>query len=265
MDGCSSFLIVALVLIVGAVLLFVFTHLRPLSKEEVDGLTRIRRAKKIDAYYTFASYRMTINLEFKKGMKGSGRLYNAKDRLEGFPAIAGAMLKYKKHEWTVVAFETNRIVTLFWVNKGPDNALVWLYMPISEVISLAQKHKSSTVMWFHNHPNPNPSRFSFHMPSDTDRRTACSMAETLNAEGINILDFVCERGWHHEYHRSIADNFIPAVSIKNEIEKVNGTDWTINLSMHKERVFASGRHKKGYCSASPVKPKTQCAAAAYLG
>lgn len=243
------------ILLLACLLLFVTLHLRPLSGSEVAELATIRRAKQIDAYFTFHYFPYAANPEFKKAMNASGAFYKVNHLLGQFPSLAGKLLKYKKHEWVIVAFEKNREVMLMWLNKGPNRQCVGLTIPSRQLVELAQKEEAATVIWFHNHPNSNPSRYSCHRPSTQDLTSARSTACDLNAAGVTLLEFVCERGHSYEYFRSVADNFIPVESIRRDVEKANGIHWSTNLSMHLERVFASSRHAVGYSSAA--RPMTE--------
>ena len=38
-------------------------------------------------------------------MRADGRFYKIEERLFEFPALATGLLKYKKHEWIIIAFE----------------------------------------------------------------------------------------------------------------------------------------------------------------
>jgi len=223
-------LIFVIIVVFGAV---VAVHLRPLNEEEIEILARKRRNKEILQYFSFATVRFSVNMDFKKSMNPKGQLYQVDESLSAFPSFAAALLKYKKHEWFIIGFEKNRRVNSMWVNKGPDRSTVFLprldtYEYLRE---LAKANKQTSVLRFHNHPNEN------YYPSDPDVQSASSWAQDLNSQGINFLDFVCSKGMHNFYYLSPADSFLPLSEFIDAINKVNGVSRSKNLSLHYERIF----------------------------
>ena len=87
-------------------------------------------------------------------MRSDGRFYKIEERLFEFPALAAGLLKYKKHEWIIIAFEKEKRVELIWLNKGKDNKSVSWFLSASEIVETAKQHSFSSVLVFHNHPNP---------------------------------------------------------------------------------------------------------------
>jgi len=53
--------LVLLLGLLGALIFFVVTHLRPLSDQEVDQVARKRRKRAADAYFSFEQKRMTVD------------------------------------------------------------------------------------------------------------------------------------------------------------------------------------------------------------
>ena len=90
--------------------IYFFHQSRNLSDTEVSELVKVRRNRSIRAYYDFDTSEYNVDKRFKKNMAANGSFYNIDIRLRDFPATVAALLKYKKHEWAIVAFERNGIV-----------------------------------------------------------------------------------------------------------------------------------------------------------
>ena len=220
-----------------ASLVFVFTHLRPLSDQEKRQLAEKRRRKNIQGYFSFSTTELTVNSEFKKRMSPSGRFYRVDESLHRFPSVAAALLKYKKHEWIIVAFEKKQNVNMIWLNKGFDRSQVSLNIPIGEIADIAKRGDYTSVLFFHNHPNSDPYYYDLSRPSNQDLYSANRLSSTLNVHGINSIEFVCERGAHYGYYASCADAFFPLSHFVVTIDRVNGSSKLTNLSLHVQRVF----------------------------
>lgn len=230
-----------LLVIIGIFLLissiFIVTHLRPLTKDEVKSLAVKRRNRQIRMYFSFDTREFAVNKEFKKRMNPKGTFYKVSTNLFEFPAIAASLLKYKKHEWVIIAFEKDKKVELIWVNKGFDRSSVFLYLSVEEITKIAKQENQTSVLIFHNHPNINPNYYVCRRPSDQDIKSAKEFAHVLNSNGINLLEFVCERGKHYEYFLSPAETFLPLIEFIESIGKANGQSKFKNLSLHFERIF----------------------------
>jgi hypothetical protein len=238
METTALLAILLLLCVLGICLLvFVVTHLHPLTAAQVTQLAAKRRGKHIKVYFKFDKTHYTVNLEFKKRMNPRGEFYPLNESLSKFPAVAAGMLKYKKHEWIIIAFEKQRQVDCIWVNKGLDRTQVTAYLPSDLVRRLAVDNVYTSVLVLHNHPNPNPNEYAMHQPSNKDLQSAKAVASILAGYGVNLIEFVCERGGHHEYARFISDTFYPASTFATEILKINGSRKSVNLSLHFERVF----------------------------
>ena len=231
----------ALLVLAGIFLLlasiFIATHLRSLSDDEVIDLAGKRRKNQIRFYFSFHNYQLTPDKEFKKKMDSSGMFYRIDEPLERFPSIAAALLKYKKHEWIIIAFEKAKKVDLMWLNKGINQFGVSSYLNISNILNTAKSGNFNTILIFHNHPNWNPNYYKFNKPSGQDLNSANEFKNALNPAGLNLLEFVCERGRHYEYSLSPADTFYPITIYQTELEKENGKTKSKNLLLHIERVF----------------------------
>lgn len=219
------------------VALFIVSHLRPLTEEETFDLAKKRRTKKVNAYYRFSQHQVSVNLEFKKGMAAEGAYYNIQANLRKFPSIAAALLKYKKHEWIIVGFEKDQKVPFVWLNKDPNNSQVASHLSFAGMINHARSGNYSTVIVLHNHPNPDPSTFYMLLASEQDKCSAKALEDVLLQASINLLEFVCERGSFHQFHRAIAPSFIPIETIKAVILGENNVSRSQNLGLHLERIF----------------------------
>lgn len=231
-------LILGLVGVLGvSSIVFVLAHLRPLSEHEVRQLGEKKRKNQIRKYFEFSKGERSINREFKKRMNPNGQFYRLNEHLLGFPSVAAALLKYKKHEWIIVAFEKQQNIHMIWLNKGFDKSTVSLYLPFGELIDIAKEGNYTSILFFHNHPNPDPYHYDYSKPSNQDFVSANKFSQVLNEHGINLIEFVCERGIHHSYFASCADAFLPVSTFVATIDEVNGTSKLWNLSLHIQRVF----------------------------
>jgi hypothetical protein len=70
-----------------------------------------------------------------------------------------------------------------------------------------------------------------------DLRSAKALENVLSSTSVNLLEFVCERGHFHEYHRSVAPSSIPVQPIMTTITGENNVSWRHNLKLHFERLF----------------------------
>jgi hypothetical protein len=94
-----------LIVIAVLLLLFIITHLRPLNAREVKIFANKRRDKMIYQYFNFNQHEYSVDKTFKKNMNPNGMFYEIDENLYSFPSIAAGLLKYKKHEWIIIAFE----------------------------------------------------------------------------------------------------------------------------------------------------------------
>lgn len=218
-------------------ILFYIVHNRALSDEEVNALGQKRRGKAIAEYYAFVYGGYSVNPYFKKNMIANGSFYTIDESLMQFPAIAAGLLKYKKHEWIIIAFEKNQRVDKIWINKGLDRSQVQHGINLEHIGEIVQVNDYTTVLTFHNHPNSNPSLYSMIKPSASDLETAAKMTQRLLMDGANLLEFVCERGRHYEYCRSIAKNFLPVETFCDIIKMENGLNGYQNFRLHWELMF----------------------------
>lgn len=105
-------------------IIFILLHLRSLSEDEVKELGIKRRNKGITKYYTHNAVQYIGNREAKKAMPQYGGYFPVDWGFDIAPPIIASLLKSKKHEWVVVAFEKERNVQYLWMNKGSDKSSV---------------------------------------------------------------------------------------------------------------------------------------------
>lgn len=226
-----------LYILIAVILLIVFIHLRPLKETEIVQLAKKRRNAIIKHYFIFDRRQWSADPIFKKNMNPNGKFYFIQESLFSFPSIAAALLKSKKHEWIIIALEKNKNIEKVWVNKGVSRESVFSYLSTENIAYYANLDDYTSVLIFHNHPNINPNYFTYKNPSETDINFAYNYSALLNQEGINLIEFVCERGFYYEYFRSISDKYLPLyefignIRIRNNISKLN------NLKLHFERIF----------------------------
>jgi hypothetical protein len=177
---------------------------------------------------------------FKQGMAAAGRFYEVRESLAATPALAGALLKYKTHEWAVFAFAPGALVERLWLNKGQDRASVTPILAPARVAEVARQGGYDSVLLFHNHPNGDPRHFDCTRPSAQDLASARLLADALAPLGVNLAEFVCERGQAYRYHLSVADSFLPEGAFAAGVRAGNGRSRRGNLGLHWERLSGLG-------------------------
>jgi hypothetical protein len=231
-------LLVVLVASVVLIVLFIVTHLGPLSAPQVIALAMKQRSRAIARHLSFHPVEVDVDADFKRRMNPSGRLYPVAEPLSSFPAVAAGLLKYKKHEWIIIGFAQGSEVKLAWINKGVDRSRVMSQLPNGYIPMIATQEGCDSVMIFHNHPNSNPQYENCTAPSQTDRASAQQLAALLTPEGINLLEFVCERGRPYPYLRCVADAFMPLREFAAAVGARNGVSRYGNLALHWERIVS---------------------------
>lgn len=250
----ANILLGLIVLTIILLAIFIITHIRPLSQDEIKSLANNRRQKNINHYFIFKSGEYSVNKEFKSRMKPNGKFYSITEDLYDFPPIAAALLKYKKHEWILIAFEKMRKIDLIWINKGMNRESVASHLPTEEIINIGKEHDFSSVLIFHNHPNRNPNMYDCSKPSEQDLISARGYSEKLDRNGINLIEFICERGRHYRYFFSISDFFMPIKQFITDVNRVNGYSKIQNLKLHVERLFSIGFSYTDNPDSVPITP-----------
>ncbi len=216
---------------------FIYYCLQPLSISQVKKLASKRRINDINIYYKFSHNEIDPDYFFKKQMKPSGKFYEIQETLFNFPIWVASNLKYKKHEWIILGFEKNKFIDWVWINKGNDSVSCFCLLSLGEIIDTCIQHEYKSVLMFHNHPNSDPSYYSCTKASDTDLKTAREWGDSFNKNYINFLDFVCERGKHYIFYKSINDKFLSINEYIKNINTINGISKLKNFILHMELIF----------------------------
>lgn len=159
------------------------------------------------------------------------------ETLFSIPSVVASLLKHKRHEWIVIAFEKNKKIEKIWLNKGCNESTVSLRYNIEHFIETEENEGYTAFLIFHNHPNSNPYKYSMNMPSEIDLKTAESRGKILINKNINLFEFVCEREKYYPFFQTFCEDFIPLGPIFTKIEQKNGKSTMDNLSLHFQRVF----------------------------
>lgn len=196
-----------------------------------------RRKRNIEAYFHLDNTERSVNAEFKKSLNPRGVFYRVDVPLYSAASTVAGLLKYKKHEWIVIAFEKDKQVGHIWVNKGHNNSSASIYLSLNDALDTATRNGYSSILMFHNHPNSNPSKYNCTQASKTDLVTASHWASTLNPRGVSLAKYVCERGLHYRYCLSPSESFLPLTDFVEAINRSNGYSRFGNLWLHMERIF----------------------------
>jgi hypothetical protein len=235
-----ALLVYVLLLALSCVGVFIATHMGPLNEDQIVHLATQRRNRYLANYFDFFRYEPAVNAKFKSNLKADGKFYNIKVPLAEWPSTAAALLKGKKHEWSIVAFERQQEIVLIWANKGPNKRSVPIKVSAEEMIARSRELQCTSILLSHNHPNPNPRQENHLLPSDADERNADYFIKQLCPAGLNFLDFVFERGMFLEFARAYAETFAPLRSYCLGIKSLNNQSDFGNLLLHLERVFRIG-------------------------
>lgn len=206
----------------------------PLNPEEVEALAKKRCRLQALSRFSFSSAEQPATPEEKRAMKSSGEFVSCDIDFRDAPARVAGLLKYKKHEWIVVAFVRAMRVSSIWWNKGPNRVAVSLELPTDRLPHLARRCRADTIVILHNHPNPDPSRYRMTVPSNQDLLFAGYMDTTAAVHGLNHLEFICERGTPHLYYASFSDRTAPLAPAKQAVEWKNGKSRLANFQLRRE-------------------------------
>ncbi|MDD4050711.1 MAG: hypothetical protein PHR28_02275 [candidate division Zixibacteria bacterium] len=212
----------------------IFRNRHPLNPEEIMHLAEKRRRIKALSQFAYRVSETPADPEEKKAMIASGEFKTCDMDYFTTPSRLAGLLKYKKHEWIVVAFVTGQTVHAHWWNKGRDGKSVSLRMLADTYETVFKSYATDTVLILHNHPNSDPSRFRTDLPSETDLQTANCRHQDLIPRGKSLLEFVCERGIPHLYYAAFHADVLPIRPMISEIEGVNGLGVFGNYKLRRE-------------------------------
>lgn len=225
---------VALALFVLPFAAYLYRRRHPLNEDEVRRLAWKRRRNRALSTFEFSVAPQQVDPAQKKAMRSRGEFVDCDLQWREVPSRVAALLKFKKHEWVVIAFVRSLRVRLLWWNKGPDGTQVWSFLPDDEVKRVLRRHDCDAVAFLHNHPNPDPSRYRMSLPSERDLHWAGHWRQMLALEDVSLLKFVCERGVPYLYFASFADSVLPVAPIVEEIVADNGLGALRNYGLRVE-------------------------------
>ena len=167
-------------------------------------------------------------------MKATGEFIDVDIPYVVGPSRIAGLLKSKKHEWIVIAFIRQEKIYRMWWNKGPNRSRVWPFLAGQELKVAISRLAPTAIAVFHNHPNPNPSRYSMNEASDADLKSAEALKRELEGMGICLLEFVCERGSAHLYYASFRDSLVPFEPIEVTVRSANNLGMLGNYALRNE-------------------------------
>ncbi len=211
-----------------------FMHREPLAADELVQLAEKRQRNAALSEYSFSMLSHLASPSEKKAMKARGEFVKCDLEFFDAPVRVAGLLKYKKHEWIVIALISAKKVGYLWWNKGPDGTQVYSLIDHQTLKSVIETLQIDSIAILHNHPNPNPSRYTTSQPSERDLQTAEKEQEALGAIGISVLHFVCERGMPYLYYAGFTPTLVPIAPILSEIDLANGVSILGNYSLRKE-------------------------------
>lgn len=212
----------------------VYRHRHPLDEQEILVLSKKRQRNQTLRKFDFSTSPRPADAAEKKAMKSQGEFVHCDLGYRDSPARIAGLLKYKKHEWIVIAFINSFHVRRLWWNKGPDGTNVRSFLGDHALNTAIRSLKPDSVTILHNHPNPAPARYRVNTPSEADLRSAAFYASEFSKHGISLLEFICERGVPHLFYACFADSVVPIDPITEAIQRVNGTGIFKNYSLRRE-------------------------------
>lgn len=229
------YVVVAIILIALAlVAIDVLRNRHPLTPEEILRLaTKRRRIRQIQEF-AFCVQARQANPAEKKAMDSTGEFVACDLDYFEMPSRVAGLLKYKKHEWIVIAFIARKRVIRLWWNKGPDGTCVWSFLRLDAVCALVRSLGLDAIAILHNHPNPNPSRYRVNIPSEVDLTSATYFHKILVPMGGSLIEFICERGVPHLYYAAFAETVVAFGPILAEVVSVNDKGVFPNYWLRKE-------------------------------
>jgi hypothetical protein len=144
----------------------VYRHRHPLTTQELLTLSRKRQRNRALWKFDFSTMPQPADAVEKKAMKSQGEFVGCDLGYPDAPARIAGLLKYKKHEWIVIAFINSFHVRHLWWNKGPDGMRVWSFLRDHSLKVAIRSLRPDAIAILHNHPNPDPSRYGANVPSD---------------------------------------------------------------------------------------------------
>ncbi len=233
-NACLPFVLLFGLPLAGLPFVFYFTHRKPLTYEQVVSLARRRAKAYASKNYKFSKARIASNPAFKTHMDITGRWYTINEPLSTFPSLVADLLKGKHHEWVIIALEKNGIVYKMWTNKGTDNQSVSFNCDLNDIIQRSIQENGCSVLRFHNHPNPDPSKYTTLLASELDFSSAKACSEIVCNSGLNWFDFVCAQGNYILFYSKISDSFRIHGSTESDLVDLCGITPRMDYHLQKE-------------------------------
>lgn len=202
------------------------THMNPLNGEQIEELAGYVRKEKINQHYNFLTKKKKTSRKFSKNMNPDGKYYHMEVPLEEMPSVAASLLKSKRYEWRILAFERDGMVDCIYSNKGEEHS-VSIKEDISKILQLCDECEYTTVFDVHNHPSGEL------RPSSADISSCNALSSIFMKMDINFIGIIVSDNLWTCYYKKISDNFLPKEDFINEIYNKNGTDKEVNLELHK--------------------------------
>ena len=230
-------MIYIIVIVLILIFIFIISHLEALTCDEIEEVITVVWLDKIKNRFEFNKGEYIIDNNFRKNLRSWGKYYEIDETLFSLPSVIAELLRYKRHEWIVVAFEKEKKINKVWINKGESENAVTLRFKIQDLIE-EQEEVFSSILVFHNHPySKDICVYELRNPSGQDIKAANARFEILSKKDLNYIEFICVRGKYYPYYMKICKKQYPIAHIKDEILKLNGQSRYENLKLHCKRIF----------------------------
>ena len=216
---------------------FVILHIRPLNSSEKLSLGKKRRKRQIKFYFSFNSKECPADKELDSQINFSTSNHKINLNLREFPSISSALLKNKKHECVIIGFEKNKKIEFVRFEQDTSRSDLSAILPFNEIAERAKKENMSSVLVLHNHSASHLTNKNYMEPSDQDLISANDLALTLDRNGVNLIEFMCDKKRYSEFFSSISDSFLPLKGFIEDIQMTNGESKFKNLTLHIDRLF----------------------------
>jgi hypothetical protein len=128
-------------------------------------------------------------------------------------------LKYKKHQWSIIGFERNKRVRIFWENKGSSRDETHSKLSLIGIVEQIKDTQAQTVFFFRNYPNPD--FYCYDTAPFFSEVQGCISA--LGEPTINFVAIECIKGHvGNILYEKYSDLFYPLVNYIVSISKRQG-------------------------------------------
>ena len=231
-----AILFIILYLVIKAVYSFVFwlTHRKPLTDEQVAALAEARKCNYINTHFCFSENGFKINPKYRESLNKEGRW----DRVSiSYPVIGSAiaeLLRFKRHEWSIMILANEKEAKYIWANKGDDNSSCYSKANFLHLLMLANTNECNTVLHFHNHPHTQERYWNLLVPSETDLKTLKTLTDYFNKAGLNFIDGIVSQGKYTIFGYGFSPEYRPKGTTVEEISLENNKSKKGNYKLHRE-------------------------------